>query len=114
MTAAPISEADWQEQVTDLAAHYGWKWLHVRRSIGKGRTWTTATNVIGWPDLHLWNERQRRTMYVELKSASGVVSPAQEAVHGSLRAAGCEVYVWRPDDLDVAHAALKARPETTT
>lgn len=109
MSAATMTEADWQQQVIDLAHHLGWQHMHVRRSIGKGRRWTTATNVKGWPDLTLWNERQQRIVFVELKSTNGTVEPDQETVHASLRAAGLEVYVWRPDDLDVAHAALKPR-----
>lgn len=104
------TEAEWQEHVIEAAHLFGWRHLHVRRSIGKGRKWTTATNVRGWPDLFLWNETQRRTMAVELKSATGVVEPDQEAVLASLAAAGLEVHVWRPADLDDALRALKAPP----
>lgn len=103
-----LSETEWQQQVIDLAHALGWQHLHVRRSIGKGQSWTTATNVKGWPDLSLWSERQRRVMFVELKTRTGVVSPDQQRVLASLEAAGQEVHVWRPADLDAAHAALAA------
>lgn len=106
MTAA-MTEAEWQEQLLDLAHMLRWQHLHVRRTIGKGRKWTTSTNVVGWPDLTLWNEQQQRVMFVELKSEAGKVSPEQEAVLASLAAAGLEVHIWRPSDLDAAHEALR-------
>lgn len=104
-----ISEAVWQEQFIELAHLLGYRHMHVRRSIGKSRKWVTATNVTGWPDCTLWSERQRRLVFVELKSASGKTTAEQDEVHASLRAAGCEVYIWKPSDLEVAARVLKAR-----
>lgn len=109
MIPAPISEATWQEQVIQLAHAHGYKSMHVRRSIGKGRRWTTATSCDGWPDLVLWNPVKQRTMFVELKSEAGVLTVEQRQVLQSLSIAGNEVHVWRPADLDAANAAL-ARP----
>lgn len=105
--AAPMSEATWQEQVFELAQILGWRHMHVRRSIGKGRKWTTATNVTGWPDAVLWSERQQRLIFVEFKSESGKPSPEQVEVLGSLKAAGQEVYLWRPSDLEAAKVILQ-------
>lgn len=105
-----MSEEEWQQQVIDLARTLGWRSCHVRRSIGKRDGWTTATSVVGWPDLVLWSERRRRLLFVELKSRTGVVSAAQREVLLSLRVAGQEVHVWRPDDLDAAREVLSARP----
>lgn len=104
-----ISEDAFQAQVIELAAVLGWEHMHVRRSIGKGRKWTTATNVVGWPDLTLWSHRHRRVMFVELKSNSGVVTAEQLEVHRSLRDAGQEVYVWRPSTWDEAVEILGGR-----
>jgi hypothetical protein len=102
--ALPISETAWQEQVIDLAHTLGWRHMFVRRSIGKGRKWTTATNVPGWPDLTLWSEGRTRVIFAELKSESGKPSPDQIAVLRSLTNAGCETAIWRPSDL--YHVAL--------
>jgi hypothetical protein len=102
-----VTEDEWQQQLIELAHILGWKHMHVRRSIGKGRKWVTATNVIGWPDLVMWSERQKRLIFAELKSESGKTSPEQDDVIASLRAAGQEVYVWRPSDLDEALRILK-------
>ena len=102
-----ISEADWQQQFTQLAKLLGWRFMHVRRSLGKGRKWTTATNVDGWPDLTLWSERHPgRVLFVELKSEAGRLRPAQEAVLGEMSRSGLEVYVLRPSDLGLAQRIL--------
>lgn len=107
MTHATVTETEWQQQVTDLAHAYRWRHLHVRRSIGKGRRWTTATNLVGWPDLLLWHETQRRVIAAELKSQTGQPTTEQTAVLASLAAAGIETHVWHPADLDDVHAALR-------
>lgn len=109
---AIILEADWQDQVIDLAHMLSWQHLHVRRSIGKGRKWVTTTNLKGWPDLLLWSPRQPgRHIAAELKSETGVVSPDQHEVLANLEAAGFETFVWRPSDLEVVQATLSRRPE---
>lgn len=103
--ALQISEADWQQQLLKLAHDLGWKHMHVRRSIGKGRRWTTATNVAGWPDLTLYRPAKDATgelIFVEVKSETGTVEDDQVVVHEELRRAGQEVFVWRPSDLDAA------------
>jgi hypothetical protein len=107
VTALAITEAEWQQQVVDLAHMLGWRHNHTRRSIGRGRSWTTATSVIGWPDLVMWSEAQRRVLYVELKSETGKLSFEQDIVLDSLRAAGCETFVWRPSDLEQVRDVLQ-------
>lgn len=105
-SAVHISESAWQQQVIDLAHALGWKHLHVRRSIGKGRRWTTATNI-PWPDLTLWNERQQRVIFAELKTDTGSLTDGQEKTLESLNRAGAETYIWRPRHLDVVHRILR-------
>ena len=105
-----MTHDEWQIQVVQLAGAYRWHHLHVRRSIGRGRRWTTATNVKGWPDLFLWHETQARTIAAELKVPPDRPTPEQAAVLVSLTAAGVETHVWYPDDLDAVHTAL--RPPT--
>ena len=109
---AGISEAEWQEQVVQLAQTLGWHHLHVRRTVGRGRQWTTATNVAGWPDLFLWHPR-RGFVAIELKVAHNNATPEQEAVLATLAAAGARTMVARPDDLDELRALLASAPEKT-
>lgn len=106
-----MTHVELQEAVTKLLALMGWRWLHVRRSIGKGRRWVTATNVVGWPDLApLWNPKQPgRHLAIELKVPPDDLSDAQRDVLADLTAAGFETFVIRPDDLQML-AQVLARP----
>lgn len=52
------THVEFQAQVVELAGMYRWRHLHVRRSVGKGRKWVTATNLKGWPDLFLFRPDQ--------------------------------------------------------
>lgn len=111
MTAAQLvrlTEAEWQEQVIDLARVLGWRHMHVRRSIGKGRRWTTATNVDGWPDLLLWAPG-RGFVALELKVAPNRATVEQVVVLASLEAAGARTMVAYPDDLNGVRALLGRR-----
>lgn len=103
-----MSEAEWQSQVIQLGQFLGWKHLHVRRSIGKGRSWVTATNRDGWPDLLLWNTRMPDLGLValELKSESGKVTDEQLTVLAELEYAGVRTMVARPSDLEAVKALL--------
>lgn len=96
--APAMSEAEFQSMVVELARACGWKTMHVRRSIGKGRKWTTATSVVGWPDLTIY--RPGRLIFAELKAESGRLTQEQAVVLGDLHFAGAETYVWKPSDLD--------------
>src|SRR5690606_29558723 len=95
-SAAVTTEAEFQAQVVELATITGWRHLHVRRTVGRGRKWTTSTNLAGWPDLLLW--KPGRVVAAELKSAKGKTTAEQEDVLASLAAAGIETHVWRPSD----------------
>lgn len=104
-TLDAITEAEWQQQVVELAHILGWRHMHCRRSIGKGRQWVTATNV-PWPDLTLWHPKHG-LIFAELKSQQGGESQGQTEINRSLRDAGQRVYVWRPSDLPVVKLALE-------
>jgi hypothetical protein len=99
-----LSEAEFQAQVVELARIMRWRSNHTRRSIGKGRRWTTATSTVGWPDLTLW--RPGQFLMVEVKSATGKVTAEQLDVLHSLHAAGVDARIWRPRDWDEVQATL--------
>lgn len=92
-----MTEAEFQQVVLELARVFSWRHMHVRRSIGKGRKWTTATNV-PWPDLTLWHDRGG-FMVRELKVADRW-QPGQKDVLEQLARAGVDVGVWMPEDFD--------------
>jgi hypothetical protein len=92
--AESITEAEFQATVVELLAAFGYRHLHVRRTIGQGGRWTTSTNLVGWPDLLAW--RPGRCVAIELKSESGRATPEQLEVLASLAEAGIEGRVVRP------------------
>lgn len=112
-----LTEAQWQRQLVDLAAMLGFHWLHLRpgQTSHGWRVPVSGTLGEGWPDLVFVRERDRRILFVELKSGKGRLTEEQEYVLGVLRNAGCEVYAWWPTDIDDAAAVLMAtgRPEVT-
>ncbi len=105
---APLTEAEWQAQVVELAHILGWEVLHVRRSIGRrnGKAgWQTTTSIAGWPDLLMW--RGPRLIAAELKSETGKATREQLRVLAGLRAAGVETFLWHPSDLPEIADALR-------
>lgn len=102
-------EDSWQRQLVDLAAILGYHWLHVRAGLRQSGAYSVpvqGTLGVGWPDLVLVRERDRRLIFVELKAAGGKLTADQERVLGVLRAAGAETYVFWPTDVDEAYAVL--------
>ena len=92
-----ISEREFQREVTELLTLLSWRWCHFRTAIGyHGRYQTPLDGYTGWVDIVA--VKDRRVVFIELKSAKGKVTPAQQEWLDALRAAGQEVYVWRPED----------------
>lgn len=92
-----ISEKEWQAQVVEVARTMGWKHYHPYLSIYSPK---------GWPDLALVRER---FILAELKTQTGKVSSSQQEWLDALSAAGVEVYVWRPSDLDEVVSVLRRK-----
>jgi Holliday junction resolvase len=83
----PMTEAQLQGAVMELARLLGWKSFHV---------WISIRSNPGFPDIVAC--RGERLLAIELKSRIGKVSAAQEEWLSALAAAGAETYVWRPAD----------------
>lgn len=101
-STVPMTETDFQRQVTDLATRLGWLWLHVRPvgdSQGRWRTPTFGPLGKGWPDLVLI--RKGTMIFAELKTQKGELSEAQKDVIETLQDTGRLVYVWRPSDFNL-------------
>lgn len=97
-----LTGTDLQRQITDLAAMYGWTWVHFRAARTE-RGWRVPVEGPlgpGWPDLVLVSPMRRRTLAIEVKRELGDdPSPDQVYVHTMLREAGWMVLVWRPSDM---------------
>jgi VRR-NUC domain len=95
-----------QAVVVETAHLFRWSHLHVRRSIGKGRQWVTATNVKGWPDLFLWHPLNGFAA-LELKVGKDHATDEQLAVLASLAAAGAVTAVVYPKDWESLLSILR-------
>lgn len=108
-----LSEAAFQKQVIQLAQTYGWHVAHFKTAPTQAGRWATpvAADGKGFPDLVLVRER---VIYAELKSLKGKLRMEQAVWLAKLSEAGSEVYVWKPEDLDVIQDVLcSKRPALT-
>jgi hypothetical protein len=82
------AEKAWQAQVVAAARLRGWATYH---------TYDSRRSTAGYPDLTL--VRPPRVLFVECKTATGVVSPAQRQWLDALaQCPGVETYTLRPAD----------------
>lgn len=98
MTRLEPTERAFQDAVVAAAGWHGWLVHHCRP--GRNRAGAVSTPIqgdVGFPDLVLVHP-SRGTMFAELKSATGRLTPAQQAWHAALYQAGSECHVWRPVD----------------
>lgn len=100
-----VDEKGWGRFVESHATSRGWGWFHVSQStiqlksgkrVGDGK-------VRGMPDYLLWRDR---FIARELKTDRGKLSAAQQDVIAAWAAAGVDVGVWRPRDLERVLAEL--------
>jgi hypothetical protein len=97
MTAVPqISEAELTSAIVECAKFFGYRVAHFRPARTRHGWRTPMQGDVGFPDLVMAGFG--RLIFVELKSGKGRVAVDQAQWLGLLRDAGCEVYVWRPDD----------------
>ena len=100
-----VSETQFQERVKKLARMYGWCGWHNSFSHGA----VTGVHTLGlgddhydsngMPDWIFWKPG-RNVLFRELKAKGKYPTADQRRCHASLRAAGCDVDVWRPGDED--------------
>lgn len=105
-----LSEAAWHDLVVSSAMGHGWEVAHCRKVLCKmgERTWWETTMPEGWPDLFL--VRGPVSLFVELKTDTGRIRPAQKKWRQLLEAAGHDFRVWRPRDRAAVRSFL-SRPE---
>lgn len=93
-----LTEKEWQAQVKELATLLGFRRAY--------HTFDSRRSQSGFPDLVLVRDR---VIYAELKRSTGKPSQAQKEWLDGLSAAGAEVYLWRPADLDELATILSKR-----
>lgn len=103
------SEAQFQQQVLDVARLRGWTLVYhpadnVPRETKSGKRYLQDVKP-GFPDLVLVRER---IVYAELKTMTGRLSKAQQKWRDGILAAGGDWHLWRPSDIvDIANVHLR-------
>ena len=108
MTRPELSEADWQQQVVELAQLYRWRIHHCRPALNqRGQYSTPIQGDPGFPDLVL--ARGGRVLFLELKTNRGVLTEHQQAWRDQLLGAGAEWFCWRPRHIGEVRETLAPR-----
>jgi hypothetical protein len=108
---ANLTEAQFQTWVIGVARWNRWMVQHSRPAREASGAWSTPiTGDPGFPDLVLAH-KSFGTIFAELKTETGRVSPPQTAWIESLRL-GSEAYVWRPSDAQFIARRLRGERGT--
>ncbi len=84
------TEAEFMQTVVDMAHAHRWLVYHVHDS---------RASAAGFPDLVAI--RLSRVLFIETKAENGKLSREQAVWLDGLRLTGkCEVYLWRPHDME--------------
>ncbi|MGX5360071.1 VRR-NUC domain-containing protein [Kocuria sp. KH4] len=84
------SETEFQTFLLQRAAGHGWSLRY--------HTYDSRRSAPGFPDLVLVHPVRGRTIFRELKTETGRVSPDQRGWIDGLTAGGSDAAVWRPSD----------------
>jgi hypothetical protein len=95
MAHPPLTERQLLDSIGDLLDHHGLLWDHFRPARTQHGWVTPLQGHKGAPDLRIVGTR---LIHAELKSDKGKLGDEQSVWLNALRAAGAEVYVWRPSD----------------
>jgi len=101
IAATSSSESQFERQVKQLAALFGYAYYH---------TWRSIHSPDGYPDCCL--AKPGRLVFIELKSEKGKVSDKQQEWLDTLEAAGAEAYVFRPSQFDELVEILRNKPRS--
>ncbi len=97
-----LTEREFQNMIRDFALLHGWKYYSIPDS--------RLASMRGWPDAVFYSVDRGRILFVEFKSARGLVRPEQVDTLDDLSHFG-EAYIWRVGDEQEAFAVL-ATPTT--
>lgn len=93
-----VPEDEWQFTVKRTAETFGWTVFH---------TFDSRRSDIGFPDLHLLRERDRRQIVIECKKDGEQPTPAQLNYLELFHRCGVEAWVLRPSDRDELESILR-------
>ncbi len=100
-----MPETVFTTRVIDLATALGWLVTHSRPARKADGGWSTPIQGHkGFPDLTL--VRPPFTIYAELKTEKGTLTPEQKVWIEALEKCGADVRLWRPSDQAEIEATL--------
>lgn len=91
------SEKDFQREVVTWLKQHGWVVFS---------TWNSRRSPAGEPDIRACRTRDKRAVWIELKSETGRLLQEQKTAIWALREAGQEVYVFKPSQWEELERAL--------
>lgn len=104
-TQENISEIAFASQVESLLNLFGWLWCHFRPARSNKGWRTPLAGHKGLPDYVA--VRDGVLLFAELKDRYGKPSREQQEWIDALKAAGQQVYLWRPGDIDEVTEILR-------
>lgn len=106
-----MTESEFQSAVIEFARMRGWMVMHTKAAQIRPGVWATPLQGNpGFPDLVLVRPVHGDVVFAELKKDGGRLSIGQKAWITALKAAGAEVYVWYPDDMEAIVKRLGKTP----
>lgn len=95
-----MAKSEFTDAVLELAGLLGWRRAHFRAALTQ-HGWRTPVSADGkgFPDLVL-AKPGRGVIFAEIKADKGSLSPEQNLWYECLKAAGAQVFVWKPRDLE--------------
>jgi hypothetical protein len=94
-----ITEAEFIDQVLQLAKLHGWRRAHFRPArTRKGYRTPVQGDGKGFPDLVLIHEERGLFIAAECKVGNNRASPEQKAWLRAFRSVGAQTFVWWPKD----------------
>ena len=98
-----MTEAEIQKAIIKRGKASGYLVIRMNAGMGRGHQHLAPA---GTPDLFVVGPNSE-TLWIEVKTPDGVVSPVQEAMHKDLRARGALVFVARGTEYTVAEMIEK-------
>lgn len=98
-----MTEAEWQTKVVETAQWFGWRVAHFENAQNRRGRYGAQVRYDGkgFPDLVLVHPERWLTLFRELKTDRGKLTPEQEAWGKALLHGASDYEVWRPSDWPV-------------
>jgi hypothetical protein len=105
VSAAVVSERDFEHTVLETLRVFGWRYTHFRPARTQRGWRAPLSGDAGFPDIVA--VRDERTLFIELKAETGRLTPEQAGWLDALGRRGAEARCWRPSDCGFIEETLR-------